>query len=160
MTGYVYAIQCGEAVKIGFTRDINQRATDLRIGSPAEHRLVGLVRATRQQETECHRLLAPWRVRGEWFDLTARPVSAFVSLMPVVAPQPLPAEPNEFRDEVEAAAERLGANRAAVFKWRQRGIPTEWQIKLFEHDQRRFKFSELARLRPDSPPEDNSGAAA
>lgn len=71
---------------------------------------------------------------------------------------------SELRNEVEAAAERLGANRAAVFKWRQRGIPSEWQIKLFEEDPRRFKFSDLARLTPDNSPEDPSrpsdGAAA
>ena len=57
---------------------------------------------------------------------------------------------SELRNEVEAAAERLGANRAAVFKWRQRGIPSEWQIKLFG------KTPTLQVLRPRAAHADNS----
>jgi len=37
---------------------------------------------------------------------------------------------NSIRKRIEAEAQRLGASRAAIFKWRQRGIPAEWKLKL------------------------------
>jgi len=55
----------------------------------------------------------------------------------------------DFRRQVEDTAARLGANRMTVLKWRERGIPKDWQIRLFEANPRRFKFSELAKLGPD-----------
>ena len=33
-------------------------------------------------------------------------------------------------EKIEASAERLGATRAAIFKWRQRGIPGDWKVRL------------------------------
>jgi len=32
--------------------------------------------------------------------------------------------------KIEEQAERLGATRAAIFKWRQRGIPGDWKVRL------------------------------
>lgn len=34
--------------------------------------------------------------------------------------------------EIEALAKELGARRWAVIKWRKRGIPPKWQLKLLE----------------------------
>lgn len=37
---------------------------------------------------------------------------------------------NSVRTRIEDQARRMGASRAAIFKWRQRGIPAEWKLKL------------------------------
>jgi DNA-binding transcriptional regulator YiaG len=80
-TGYVYAIRSGEAVKIGWATDPARRLSELNVGSPVSHELLGVVPATKAQERELHLLLKPWRVRGEWFDGSAKPVVAFISML-------------------------------------------------------------------------------
>jgi hypothetical protein len=68
MTGFVYAISDGkDAVKIGWGNDPYRRLSEINVGSPHHYTLVGFVAATREQEQEAHSLLAPSRVRGEWF---------------------------------------------------------------------------------------------
>lgn len=32
--------------------------------------------------------------------------------------------------QIEAAARALGANQEAIYKWRQRGVPSSWQVRL------------------------------
>lgn len=54
--------------------------------------------------------------------------------------------PLELRDAVEAAAERLGAKRFAVLKWRQRGIPADWKLKLITDPDTSFSFDDLDRV--------------
>jgi len=39
---------------------------------------------------------------------------------------------NPSREQIEQAAIELGASRAAVFKWRKRGIPARWQLRLLQ----------------------------
>lgn len=168
MTGYVYAIRCGDAVKIGFTIDIEQRATVLRTGSPFAHKLVGLIPATREQERECHKLLAPWRIRGEWFDVNARPVAAFVSMMPMVQPAPYdgPRRPRpalspvsmwlqERGLTVSGIARHLKVNKASISKWKR--IPAVHVIEV-----ERATGIPRQEIRPDIyPPQDPfPGAAA
>jgi Meiotically up-regulated gene 113 len=67
MTGYVYAIESGDAVKIGWAQNPVRRLSELNVGSPGQHRLLGFVGATKDQERQLHRLFAPYRIRGEWF---------------------------------------------------------------------------------------------
>lgn len=33
-------------------------------------------------------------------------------------------------EAVEAAALRAGASKSSIFKWRQRGIPAAWQLRI------------------------------
>jgi DNA-binding transcriptional regulator YdaS (Cro superfamily) len=80
MTGYVYAIECGDAVKIGYAKDPVRRSHNLRIGNASEMFLRGYVKATRAQEAELHGLLAHHRIRGEWFH-KGHLVQAFLSLL-------------------------------------------------------------------------------
>lgn len=50
--------------------------------------------------------------------------------------------------EIEKRALDLGANRAAVYKWRERGVPPKWQIKLIKESGGKIKphdFSEPAK---------------
>jgi hypothetical protein len=49
----------------------------------------------------------------------------------------------KLRERVEAAAERLGASRSAVLKWRARGIPSEWRIRLLSDEHTRFRLADF-----------------
>lgn len=53
----------------------------------------------------------------------------------------------DLRVRIEAAAERLGASRASVFKWRSRGIPNKWKIRLVEDGQGEFSLADLGAFR-------------
>jgi hypothetical protein len=67
MSGYIYAIECGDAVKIGFARDPINRSYDLAIGSPHAQKLLGFIEGMSGQERELHQCFSAQRIRGEWF---------------------------------------------------------------------------------------------
>ncbi len=52
----------------------------------------------------------------------------------------------DLRDAVEAAAERLGAKRETVFKWRQRGIPSDWKLRIIADPKTSFSVDDLERV--------------
>jgi hypothetical protein len=51
---------------------------------------------------------------------------------------------SELQRAVEAEALRRGANKAAVLKWRRRGVPPGWKLRLIEEGC--FTVAELAQL--------------
>lgn len=67
----VYAICDGRAVKFGITRNsAHSRMSELQIGNSVN---LGLAadhpcKNPRQLEEALHQMLAPWRLRGEWFE--------------------------------------------------------------------------------------------
>jgi DNA-binding XRE family transcriptional regulator len=65
----VYFVQVGDAgpVKIGTTADVRARVQFLQCGSPEPLRLLGVVDGDLFEERRLHRLLAAYRLRGEWF---------------------------------------------------------------------------------------------
>jgi hypothetical protein len=65
--GFVYFIQGGDLVKIGYTTNIRQRLYDLQTSAPIDLVLLGLIPGTRALEKEYHKRFAAHRVRGEWF---------------------------------------------------------------------------------------------
>ena len=81
MTGFVYAMVSGENVKIGWSGKPQLRVNKVRSDTPCDVRLIGFVEATPGQEVEIQKLLEPWRVFGEWFQLSALPVAAFVAAL-------------------------------------------------------------------------------
>jgi len=44
------------------------------------------------------------------------------------------------------AAKALGAGRHTILKWRQRGVPYKWQIKLNRHTDGALSFDDFARV--------------
>lgn len=54
----------------------------------------------------------------------------------------------ELRTKVETAAILLGASKAAILKWRQRGVPSEWQIKIVSANERHIKLKDFELLEP------------
>lgn len=66
--GMVYAVRCGDFVKIGHTRTpINQRICGLRNGNPFELTLIGMCPGTVSTERRFHKILEEHRHRNEWF---------------------------------------------------------------------------------------------
>lgn len=57
-------------------------------------------------------------------------------------------DPNETRRLVEELAKSLGASPAAVFKWRQRGVPHEWRIRIVEASNKMLTFADFETLLP------------
>lgn len=90
MTGFVYAIEVTDRVKIGWSKNPFHRFNKLKTDSAGTTTLLGLVKATPQQEREVHKLLGRWRVHGEWFRHEG-PVAAFVRMLPSPAPRIVPA---------------------------------------------------------------------
>lgn len=72
---YVYFIACDDAnaVKIGITRDPQERLAALQAGCPLQLRLAALIQTepdTRQAadlEKQLHAAFRAWRIHGEWF---------------------------------------------------------------------------------------------
>lgn len=80
--GFVYAISNGRgAVKIGWSSDPWRRLRELNTHDAATCSLLGATPGTKEHEQEAHKLLSRWKIRGEWFDMTARPVLAFVMML-------------------------------------------------------------------------------
>lgn len=82
MSGFVYAIANGHLVKIGHSSDPLSRMVKAQSDNAARLELLGAIPATVDQEAEAHELLSAHNVGGEWFDMSARPVAAFVSMLP------------------------------------------------------------------------------
>lgn len=70
--GFVYFIKEADRprVKIGFSKDIYNRVTDLQVSCSSELMLVGYFAGTRQDESELHRRFKNDRIHGEWFNLS------------------------------------------------------------------------------------------
>jgi hypothetical protein len=71
----VYIISAHEApVKIGMSNEPGRRLADLQVGFPDElflhHAAFVPAKVARKAEQACHDELAPYRRRGEWFDVT------------------------------------------------------------------------------------------
>lgn len=63
----IYIINSAHYIKIGFTRNIDQRIHALRTSSPLDVELVASFPGTKDDEKELHAMFNHIRVRGEWF---------------------------------------------------------------------------------------------
>jgi hypothetical protein len=50
------------------------------------------------------------------------------------------------REKIETAAERLGATRASIFKWRSRGVPSDWRLKLLADPTANFSIEDFEKI--------------
>lgn len=71
-THYVYAIDDGHYVKIGYSLDPEKRLADLQVACPSELRLSAKIECQRQSqakrlEKQIHRACRQHHIRGEWF---------------------------------------------------------------------------------------------
>lgn len=65
----IYFILSSEinAVKIGFTTNVEQRLSVLQTGSPHELKLVKVISGSPRKEKQLHKKFAEYNIRGEWF---------------------------------------------------------------------------------------------
>jgi len=78
-TVYIYAIKCGEFVKVGIAADIEKRLVNLEANNPYPLKLIGWgacpARLASAAEHAAHTRLARYHHKGEWFrcsDIAAR----------------------------------------------------------------------------------------
>ena len=79
--GYVYVIQAGVFFKIGRTKNIKSRLSQMKTSNPHELRVVGLkvVDSPDIEEFLLHREYEHHRVRGEWFKFSFKQVLELLS---------------------------------------------------------------------------------
>lgn len=119
--GFVYAIEAGDAVKIGWSANPPQRLSKLRSDNPLRPELIGVVAGSKDDEHELHVLLVHYRRHGDWFEHIG-PVRALTGMMPPPA-----------------------VKRRSLHRSRQAEIPvfkTGLHRYLFDHD---IGFVEFAR---------------
>jgi hypothetical protein len=67
-TGYVYVVGFGSYIKIGWTRNPQQRLFEVQDGAPVRLTVYLIRPAIKSHEAELHDRFANQRLRGEWFD--------------------------------------------------------------------------------------------
>ncbi len=79
--GRAYAMQPdgSEAVKIGCTNDLAARLRVVQTSHPATVRVIWQANGGRALEDYLHRVFAPYRLNGEWFDFTGRDAVGLIS---------------------------------------------------------------------------------
>ena len=134
MSGFVYAIECEDAVKIGWAANPVRRLSELNVGSHRTHRLLGFARGTKAHEAELHHLCDVQRIRGEWFR-KGGVVNLFLDRLPE-PPKITPPQRGQYRPRRKfrlsgfcqymtdhnitdpKMAEMVGCSIGAIRKWR------------------------------------------
>lgn len=79
-TGWIYVLETDDIpyFKLGYATDLGKRISDLATGLPFDVEIRMFVGATQDEERQCHRLLRPYRKKGEWY-CASPAVIAFVT---------------------------------------------------------------------------------
>ncbi len=64
---YVYFISCRSSIKIGYTRNVEQRVSHIQMLSPTPVQAVALLIGGQQLESALHARFAEYHIHGEWF---------------------------------------------------------------------------------------------
>lgn len=84
--GYLYAVERGShLVKIGYSRNPDQRLTTMQTGEHQHLKLLGVLQGTRAEEVALHRRLIASQVRGEWYRRTPEVRGFLATLEPFTA---------------------------------------------------------------------------
>jgi hypothetical protein len=81
---FIYAIECGDAIKIGRSWHPAARMKSLQSFCPLPFRLIGMIEGTHVEERELHSLCKNARIRGEWF----RKEGAVLEFLRLIPPPP------------------------------------------------------------------------
>lgn len=73
----LYVVRAGSHCKIGITRDLPRRVTELQVGSAHELEVLLAIPGGAEDERWVHERFALYRVRGEWF-FAAKPLLEWV----------------------------------------------------------------------------------
>lgn len=72
MSGFIYAIACGERIKIGYSTQPDARFSKIASDAPFPCELLGFWPGTTDDEAVIHREFSDVRVHGEWFASTRK----------------------------------------------------------------------------------------
>lgn len=67
-TGQIYFIECAGRIKIGFSKNVQNRLRQFSTGSALKFDLLGAMNGTKELERAIHLHLVEHRAHGEWFD--------------------------------------------------------------------------------------------
>lgn len=69
--GWVYLVRVNNFFKIGIAANVKLRVSQMQVGCPYDMELVQTWHCINPcaNEESLHRMLSPWHVRGEWFEL-------------------------------------------------------------------------------------------
>lgn len=108
--GYVYFLRAGDAIKIGFSIEPNQRKSGLQVGNPVELETLATVSVNKITEREAKDKFNHLKIRGEWF--RAEPellefIAGFTRRRPAPqAPDDVPLDPHKFKPWADAQCPR------------------------------------------------------
>jgi hypothetical protein len=124
--GFLYVIDSGDVVKVGFARDPYRRLMQINRGFHKSGVLVGFVRCTLDQERELHTVMGSYRVKGEWYPKDCKPVQYL--LKHIARPKSATGDnPCELAKKIcggtLALAQAIGVSHQAVAQWKY--IPAE-----------------------------------
>jgi Meiotically up-regulated gene 113 len=68
--GFVYFIECGDYIKVGYTGSVRARLTNLAMANPYPLKVLATMEGSKQTESSLHDRFADAFHRGEWFRKT------------------------------------------------------------------------------------------
>jgi len=63
----VYFIKQNDYIKIGFTNNFNKRLNQLQVSSPVKLEVLGIIKGTKEDECNYHKMFSKYYSNGEWF---------------------------------------------------------------------------------------------
>lgn len=70
--GGVYFIKQNNSVKIGYSAIIQNRISELQVGSPEKQEFLFTIQGTMKTEQYLHRKFKQYNIRGEWFNIEGK----------------------------------------------------------------------------------------
>lgn len=131
--GFIYAIEAGEAIKIGFSGDPVRRCGALNTASATRHTLLGTMPGTRTGERAVHDKCYASRLNGEWFSKSPE-VMEFVGTLTPYEEKKVASPAQIWRKSKGLTREKL----ATLTGYSQTAIVD------FEHGERRGKVGKYA----------------
>lgn len=85
VAGFVYFIKSSAGIKIGRTKNLEKRTSQIIASLPLESELIGAIQTDDMVslEKQFHAHYAQDRVRGEWFDLCPKHIMAVIDMSPL-----------------------------------------------------------------------------
>lgn len=67
MRQFIYFIQAGKAIKIGFTTNLMDRFMVIQTSNAEKLKLIAVIEGSPEGESELHKMFKKYNIRGEWF---------------------------------------------------------------------------------------------
>jgi DNA-binding XRE family transcriptional regulator len=71
----VYFIKQNDYIKIGYTNNFNKRLNQLQVSSPVKLEVLGIIKGTKDDESNYHKMFSKYHSNGEWFNCNEELIS-------------------------------------------------------------------------------------